>query len=142
MYRSACGLRSYPAAVSTSPVSPEDIRAAAEVHKELGPEYSDAVVASFLDEVEAAIAARVEVRLAAARAPVVREHRHPLLTGLALGACAGALVTMAGVAHVSADHFRQDYQFQVPGGHYQLLPFYKTGQGDHVVVPPAAPTQP
>jgi hypothetical protein len=34
--------------MSSSPVSPADIRAAAGVHEELGPEYSDAVVASFL----------------------------------------------------------------------------------------------
>src|SRR5260221_12138851 len=55
---------SYPAAMSTSPLSPEDIRAAAEVHRELGPEYSDAVVASFLEKVDREIAARVEARLA------------------------------------------------------------------------------
>src|SRR5260221_13494394 len=56
--------RSYPATMSTSPLSPEDIRAAAEVHRELGPEYSDAVVASFLEKVDREIAARVEARLA------------------------------------------------------------------------------
>lgn len=36
--------------MTTSPLSPDDIRAAAEVHNELGPEYSDAVVASFLEK--------------------------------------------------------------------------------------------
>src|SRR5260370_8925875 len=55
---------SYPATMSTSPLSPEDIPAAAEVHRELGPEYSDAVVASFLEKVDREIAARVEARLA------------------------------------------------------------------------------
>jgi hypothetical protein len=49
--------------MSTSPVSPEDIRAAAETHQELGPEYSDAVVASFLEKVDREVAARVEARL-------------------------------------------------------------------------------
>lgn len=48
----------------TSAVSAEDIRAAAEVHRELGPDYSDAVVASFIDKVDSAVAARVEARLA------------------------------------------------------------------------------
>ena len=52
--------------MSTSPLSPEEIRAAAEVHRELGPEYSDAVVAAFLDKVDREVAARVEARLAAA----------------------------------------------------------------------------
>jgi hypothetical protein len=86
--------------MSTSPVGPEDIRAAAEVHAELGPEYSDAVVASFLDKVEAEVAARVQARLAAAGAapaptPPQRSvswfRRRPLATGIVIGACAGGL---------------------------------------------------
>ncbi len=47
----------------TSAVSAEDIRAAAAAHRELGPEYSDAVVASFIEKVDRALAARVEARL-------------------------------------------------------------------------------
>jgi hypothetical protein len=47
-----------------SALSPGDIKAAAEVHRELGPEYSDAVVASFIDKVDREVAARVEARLA------------------------------------------------------------------------------
>src|ERR1035441_7092443 len=50
--------------MSTSPLSPEEIRAAAEAHRELGPEYSDAVVASFIEKVDKEIAARVDARLA------------------------------------------------------------------------------
>ncbi len=50
--------------MSTSPLSPDDIRAAAGAHHELGPEYSDAVVASFLQKVDQEIAARVDARLA------------------------------------------------------------------------------
>ena len=49
--------------MSTSPLSPQEIRAAAETHKELGPEYSDAVVESFLERVDREIAARVDARL-------------------------------------------------------------------------------
>jgi hypothetical protein len=99
--------------MSTSPVGPEDIRAAAEVHSELGPEYSDAVVASFLDKVEAEVAARVEARLAAAspapaavRAPrdVSWFRRRPLAAGIVIGACAtGLAVGAVGVVH-SAGH--------------------------------------
>jgi hypothetical protein len=81
--------------MSTSPVSPEDIRAAAEVHHELGPEYSDAVVASFLEKVDRELAARVEARLAASAAavPAGRESRRALVKGVVIGACAGALAT-------------------------------------------------
>jgi hypothetical protein len=87
--------------MSTSPVSPEDIRAAAEAHHELGPEYSDAVVASFLEKVDRELAARVEARLAeAARtAPRRRQHsRRPMLRGAVIGACAGALATTVAFA--------------------------------------------
>jgi hypothetical protein len=99
--------------MSTSPVGPEDIRAAAEVHHELGPEYSDAVVASFLDKVEAEVAARVQARLAAASpAPAVPParplrwyRRRPLATGIVIGACAGGLLVgaagVAGLVHAS-----------------------------------------
>jgi hypothetical protein len=73
--------------MSTSPLSPEDIRAAAEVHRELGPEYSDAVVASFLEKVDREIAARVEARLAGRpqTPPAKPGSRRALLTGIAIG---------------------------------------------------------
>ena len=47
-----------------SPLSVEDIRAAAEVHRELGPDYSDAVVESFLARIDQHIEQRVEQQLA------------------------------------------------------------------------------
>jgi len=83
--------------MSTSPVSPEDIRAAAAAHQELGPEYSDAVVAAFLDKVDREVAARVEARLADTpqAKPVKRGNRRTLLTGMAIGACAGAMAVAA-----------------------------------------------
>ena len=49
--------------MSTSNLSPDEIRAAAETHRELGPEYRDAVVESFLAKVEKEIEARVDARL-------------------------------------------------------------------------------
>jgi hypothetical protein len=76
--------------MSTSPLSPQEIRAAAETHKELGPEYSDAVIESFLERVDWEIAARIDAR----RGPVSREQpvqpaqsngRRTLLTGVAIG---------------------------------------------------------
>jgi len=76
--------------MSTSPLSPQEIRAAAAAHKELGPEYSDAVIESFLERVDRKIDARVDARLG----PVSREqpvqpaqsnNRRTLLTGVAIG---------------------------------------------------------
>ena len=74
--------------MSDSPLSPQEIRAAAEVHRELGPEYSDAVVASFLERVDREIAARVEARLAGVprTGPAKTDSRSTLLTGIAIGA--------------------------------------------------------
>src|ERR1022692_4050724 len=73
--------------MTTSPLSPEEIRAAAEAHRELGPEYSDAVVASFLEKVDQEIAARVDARLAGPprTTPTEPESRRTLLKGIAIG---------------------------------------------------------
>ena len=73
-----------------STLDPQEIRAAAETHKELGPEYSDAVIESFLERVDREITARIDARLG----PVPREQpaqpaqshsRRTLLTGVAIG---------------------------------------------------------
>ncbi len=45
-------------------LNPDDIRAAAEAHRELGPDYQPAVVDSFLEKVTREIDARVDARLA------------------------------------------------------------------------------
>ena len=55
----------YSPCMDGSRLSPEEVRVAAEVHHELAPEYSEAVVASFLDRVDREIAARIDARLAA-----------------------------------------------------------------------------
>jgi len=52
--------------VTDSPLSAGDLRAAAETHKELGPEYRDAVLDSFVERVGREIDARVDARLAQA----------------------------------------------------------------------------
>jgi hypothetical protein len=90
-------------------MDPQDIRAAAEVHRELGPEYSDAVVAAFIDRVDRAVEARVEARLAVERRrqPLVRGTRRSLIKGVALGICASALVAGVGIAHTHAVIDRQ-----------------------------------
>jgi hypothetical protein len=48
-------------------LSPDEIRAAAEIHREISPEYRDAVVDSFIDRVGKEIDARVDSRLSAAQ---------------------------------------------------------------------------
>jgi hypothetical protein len=80
-----------------------EIRAAAAAHEELGPEYSDAVVASFLNRVEEEIAARVEVRMAEAPrpetprpgVPASEESRRALWRGIAIGIVIGGLAVSA-----------------------------------------------
>jgi hypothetical protein len=81
--------------MSNSPLSAAEIRAAAEVQRELGPDYSDAVLESFLAKVDSEIAARVDAHLASA--PPVRRRqidpaglrqRRTLVTGMAIGAAA------------------------------------------------------
>ena len=95
-----------------------EIRAAAAAHEELGPEYSDAVVASFLDRVEEEITARVEARLAEApryaqasryaqaprRPPVPAggDSRRTLLRGIAIG-IAISIVAIVGVGGNSGE---------------------------------------
>jgi hypothetical protein len=49
--------------VSSSSFSRDEIRAAAETHREIGPDYQEAVIESFLDKVGKEIDARVDARL-------------------------------------------------------------------------------
>jgi hypothetical protein len=63
----------------SSSLSPEEIRAAAEIHNELGPAYQDAVIESFLGKVGREIDARVDARLAqqqAAQSPARDRRGH------------------------------------------------------------------
>jgi hypothetical protein len=84
-------------------LSPDEIRAAAEVHGELGPNYRDAVVDSFLDKVGREIEARVDARLAQGRAAPPPQQRAPrdttfplAIISIALGIPISAIVTAAG----------------------------------------------
>jgi len=53
--------------VSSTSLTPDEIRAAAATHSELGPEYQAAVIESFLDKVGREIDARVDARVAMAQ---------------------------------------------------------------------------
>jgi hypothetical protein len=63
----------YRARMGESALSAEDVRAAAEVHRELGPDYDDAVVESFLARIDGHVEARVEERLASKATPRRRQ---------------------------------------------------------------------
>src|SRR5437763_14204089 len=94
----------YRVCVSSS-LSPEEIRAAAETHHELGPGYRDAVIESFLDKVGREIDARVNARLVqqqAAQPPARGRRGHPgspmalAIISMALGIPISALAVAAG----------------------------------------------
>jgi hypothetical protein len=92
------GKNGYARSMSTSNLSSHEIRAAAETHNELGPEYHDAVVESFLAKVEKEIEARVDARLAASASPRRRRldaatlaRRRLALKYMALGSVAAAI---------------------------------------------------
>jgi hypothetical protein len=89
----------------SSSLTPEEIRAAAETHNELGSAYRDAVVESFLDRVGREIDARVDARLAQQQAaqPPARDRRgHPgspmalAIISMALGIPLSAIALAAG----------------------------------------------
>lgn len=90
--------------MSDSPLSRQEIYAAAAAHDELGPEYSDAVVASFLEKVDKEIDARVDARLAGtgqSAPPAERDDPRTLLKGVVvgIGASGFAFLVVGGNTH-------------------------------------------
>jgi hypothetical protein len=63
--------------VNSTSLTPDEVRAAAETHRELGPDYQAAVIESFLDKVGREIDARVDARLMAVTQPGARAARSP-----------------------------------------------------------------
>lgn len=61
--------------VNTPSLRPDEIRAAAETHHELGPDYQSAVIESFLDKIGREIDARVDARVAARTADLPTNSR-------------------------------------------------------------------
>lgn len=51
--------------MSSTSLTPDEFRAAAETHHELGPEYQSAVIESFIDKIGKEIDARVDARMRA-----------------------------------------------------------------------------
>lgn len=83
-----------------SPVSPDDFRAAAEVRRELGPDYDRAVVESFLErlgpEIDARVDARVAEELQAGAGQPRASSMKLAITSMALGIPLTAIVTSNG----------------------------------------------
>lgn len=75
-------------AVTDSPLSAGEIRAAAETHQELGPDYRDAVIESFVERVGREIDARVDARLARSAGPQAPPVRRVNVQATALGSIA------------------------------------------------------
>ena len=91
--------------MTTPPLSGQYLRAAAEAYRDLGPEYSDAVVDTFLEKVETRLDARIEARLAGLTpgkrplASLSSDQRRSLLTGMAIGGgVVGFLLGLLGYA--------------------------------------------
>jgi hypothetical protein len=86
--------------MSDSPLSPQEPRGRRCGVRRSGGEYSDAVVASFLERVDQEIAARADARLAGMgrpELPVGLDHRRNLLKGLGVGvAVSGIAVLVVG----------------------------------------------
>jgi hypothetical protein len=73
--------------VTSSSLSPDEIRAAAETHHELGKDYSGAVIESFLEKVGTEIDARVDARLhrfQAPASPLAKQKRPMSSSGLGI----------------------------------------------------------
>ncbi len=74
-----------------SELTPEDVAAAAAVHRELGPDYSDAVAESFFEKIDRELDSRIDARLASSPAARRREaqpatvERSSVLTGVKIG---------------------------------------------------------
>src|SRR5215813_11487818 len=102
--------------MSTPHMSAQDVRAAAEAHRELGPEYSDAVVDSFLEKIEARLEERVNARLAELSPPRRRllarlshKGRRNLLVGVAIGV--GGLGVWLGLMEYTRHVYHSDGGF-------------------------------
>lgn len=90
--------------MSASSLSPEEVRAAAGAHQELGPEYSDAVVTSFLDKIDKDIAARVDARLAGTpQAEPAKPENSTLLKGIAIGTAMGTFPLLLAMSLARGD---------------------------------------
>jgi hypothetical protein len=98
------GAGGYATGMGDSRLSPGEIRAAAEVHNELGPDYRDAVVESFLEKIDKEVLARIDAQLASTRQartrtpdPAHLDRKRSQLGAMAAGSALTALASGAAV---------------------------------------------
>ena len=98
------GADAYAAIMGDPALSPDEIRATAEVHDELGPDYRDAVVESFLEKIDKEVGARINAQLALARQtetrapdPALLDRKRSHLGAMATGSALTALASGAAV---------------------------------------------
>jgi hypothetical protein len=96
----------YRARVNSTSLTPDEVRAAAETHRDLAPEYQSAVIESFLDRVGREIDARVDARLAAGQTPSrPPATQHPDRSSLALAIVSMVLgVPLTAIAVAAGSH--------------------------------------
>ncbi len=92
--------------MNTQSLSPDEVRAAAETHRDLGPDYHSAVIESFLDKVGREIDARVDARVAeqrARRAPRERSAFAVVIASFIFGIPLSAIAVAAGTHPAGLD---------------------------------------
>jgi hypothetical protein len=85
----------YRGRVTDSPLSASELRAAAETHHELAPEYRDGVLESFVERVSREIDARVDARLAQAASSAPARSAPAQVPARAHGPKTGASLALA-----------------------------------------------
>jgi hypothetical protein len=98
--------------VATSSFTTDEIRAAAETHRELPPEYQNAVIESFLAKVDREIDARVDARLAMYGQGRLRDRHRPRTPALFALATMVAGIPLSAIAVATGQH---------PAGFWGLL---------------------
>ena len=98
--------------MATSSLSADETRAAAETHRELPPEYQNAVIESFLAKVDGEIDARVDARLAACGHGRLRDRHRPRSPAFFALATMVAAIPLSAIAVAAGQH---------PAGFWGLL---------------------
>ncbi|HUD37505.1 MAG TPA: hypothetical protein VMR14_11440 [Streptosporangiaceae bacterium] len=105
--------------MSGTSLTPDEVRAAAETHSELGPDYSSAVIESFIDKVGKEIDARVDARVAMGRpaaGPMTPYQAQPLAPAPSSGrGTAFALAVSSMVIGIPLTAIEAAYHFGIPG---------------------------
>lgn len=95
--------------MATTSLNPDDVRAAAEAHRELGPDYQSAVIEAFLEKVTKEIDARVDARLASSLLQSVQLDRPAVRQSRDRGPFALAVVSLIASIPLTGIALTQDH---------------------------------